>query len=321
MSPSRGEGPWITFGFSLIPGKDMHSEFLHFAEILIELDGSLGYQFVDVSEHFNEVYHRLLMRIYTKGPSKAAHLSGTMFTIQRALKIIKSRLRQSLIRSAADIFSKNYGDSARDIAGQIKLNLFTNSYNLSNANDPIVLSLPGENDKAGEIMAGLAKIFSKIGPLQEEYIPARNVRFENKKIVIYHVFGYLKARNFAAGVLSDIENELTKAAEDNNLARTNRASFNFIMGRGLEEKRALAKSDSAMIKDHQAPGGIDLNTRGMHWSIGKDGQSVEMNIDPAMIARIKREGIDSLSPVILRVTPIQSLWPILGLKAVQKSSF
>jgi len=65
----------------------------------------------------------------------------------------------------------------------------------------------------------------------------------------------------------------------------------------------------------QAPGGIDLNTsNGMQWKVSKDGKGVEMDIDPALIERIKREGIDSLTPVIFRVTPVVSIWPLLGLE-------
>jgi hypothetical protein len=63
-------------------------------------------------------------------------------------------------------------------------------------------------------------------------------------------------------------------------------------------------------------GGIDLNTSsGMQWKVSKDGKGVEMNIDPAMIERVRREGIDSLSPVILRITPVASIWPLVGLPA------
>jgi len=66
-------------------------------------------------------------------------------------------------------------------------------------------------------------------------------------------------------------------------------------------------------------GGIDLNTsNGMQWKVSKDGKGVEMNIDPAMIARVRREGMDSLSPVILRITPIASIWPLVGLPAPVK---
>jgi hypothetical protein len=63
-------------------------------------------------------------------------------------------------------------------------------------------------------------------------------------------------------------------------------------------------------------GGIDLNTtNGMQWKVSRDGRGVEMNIDPAMIERIRREGIDSLSPVILRMTPVTSIWSLMGLQA------
>ena len=40
--------------------------------------------------------------------------------------------------------------------------------------------------------------------------------------------------------------------------------------------------------------------------------ALKQNIDPAMIARIQREGIDSLSPVILKMTPITSIWSLVG---------
>ena len=64
-----------------------------------------------------------------------------------------------------------------------------------------------------------------------------------------------------------------------------------------------------------APGGIDLNTsNGMQWKISKDGKGVEMSVDPAMIERIRREGISSLSPIIFKITPISSIWPLAGLR-------
>jgi hypothetical protein len=70
------------------------------------------------------------------------------------------------------------------------------------------------------------------------------------------------------------------------------------------------------VKQPWEQGGIDLNTsNGMQWKVSKDGQGVEMNIDPAMIERVRREGIDSLSPVIFRITPVTSIWPLVGLQA------
>ena len=61
------------------------------------------------------------------------------------------------------------------------------------------------------------------------------------------------------------------------------------------------------IKSH------DLHTNEMDWKVSKDGQGVEMNVDQAMIQRIQQEGIQWLSPVILRITPIASVWPLVGL--------
>ena len=76
----------------------------------------------------------------------------------------------------------------------------------------------------------------------------------------------------------------------------------------------VAKEDKAMAI---TPGGIDLNTSsGMTWKVSKDGQGVEVNLDSAMLSRIRREGIGSLSPVILKMTPIRNVWPLaVGLKA------
>jgi len=80
---------------------------------------------------------------------------------------------------------------------------------------------------------------------------------------------------------------------------------------GLSQR--LQKGDLAMT----APGGIDLNTSyGMRWKISKDGRGVEMNIDPAMLARIRQEGIDSLTPVILRMSPVSSVWTLAGLNVI-----
>ncbi|MBI3602766.1 MAG: hypothetical protein HY209_07745 [Candidatus Omnitrophica bacterium] len=79
------------------------------------------------------------------------------------------------------------------------------------------------------------------------------------------------------------------------------------------------RKDFTMTAKEVTPGGIDLNTSsGMQWKISKDGKGVEMNIDPAMIERFKREGINSLSPVIFRITPITSVWPLVGMEPPKK---
>ncbi len=84
-------------------------------------------------------------------------------------------------------------------------------------------------------------------------------------------------------------------------------------------RHIIGKTNAKKRVDRAMNGGIDLNTsHGMRWKVSKDGSGVEMNIDPAMIERIRREGIDSLSPVIFKITPISNIWPLAGLQAPEK---
>jgi len=77
---------------------------------------------------------------------------------------------------------------------------------------------------------------------------------------------------------------------------------------------AMRSNDDIAHEKNAFPGGIDLNTsNGMQWKINKEGRGVEMNVDPSMIERVRREGISSLSPVIIRITPLTSVWSLIGL--------
>ncbi|MBF0489094.1 MAG: hypothetical protein HQL15_00565 [Candidatus Omnitrophica bacterium] len=94
----------------------------------------------------------------------------------------------------------------------------------------------------------------------------------------------------------------------------------FLIDRIKEITQVIVTSSKTLIPKEDVdkavlafPGGIDLNTTGMGWKLSKDGQGVEMNIDQAMIEKFKREGMDSLTPVIFKITPIVSIWPIIGL--------
>ena len=85
----------------------------------------------------------------------------------------------------------------------------------------------------------------------------------------------------------------------------------------------VTEADKAAVANITEPkrGGIDLNTSsGMQWKVSKDGTGVEMNMDPIMIEKFKREGIDSLTPVIFKITPIASIWPLVGLKEPAKQT-
>ena len=78
---------------------------------------------------------------------------------------------------------------------------------------------------------------------------------------------------------------------------------------------SLQMPSAAMVvaKPHRE-GGINLDTSQMSLNVQKAGIGVEMNMDPAMIERIRKEGLDGLTPVIFRITPITSIWTIVGLQ-------
>ena len=62
-----------------------------------------------------------------------------------------------------------------------------------------------------------------------------------------------------------------------------------------------------------------MNTTNMGMTVTRDANGgVKISVDPAMIERVRREGIQSLTPVIFSVTPVASIWPLLGLAAPRK---
>ena len=82
---------------------------------------------------------------------------------------------------------------------------------------------------------------------------------------------------------------------------------------GEPDRAALA---NVIKTENFTRGGIDLNTSsGMKWKISKDGNGVEINVDPSQVARIQRDGINWLSPVIFKMTPVVSVWPLGGLSS------
>ena len=69
-------------------------------------------------------------------------------------------------------------------------------------------------------------------------------------------------------------------------------------------------ADSAMT----TKGGIDLNRAKMQMNVRKEGAGVQMQFDPAMIERIKRDGFDGLDFKIDTIIPITNLPMLLGLR-------
>jgi hypothetical protein len=67
-------------------------------------------------------------------------------------------------------------------------------------------------------------------------------------------------------------------------------------------------------------GGIDLNAQKMGLDVEKQGQGVEMNFDPAMIEEFKRGDFTGVEGVILRIVPLKSALPMLGLEDTASST-
>ena len=70
------------------------------------------------------------------------------------------------------------------------------------------------------------------------------------------------------------------------------------------------------IVSKDVDGGIDL-TQSNGFKSEQDAEgAVRINFDPAMVQRIRREGVRSVVPVIIRITQVQSVLSLLGLSAV-----
>jgi len=133
-------------------------------------------------------------------------------------------------------------------------------------------------------------------------------------------------KSTAAAALANVGNKydetiLRQVAEMTNISPSLRFWTNWAADRikKTSADEAMAADKVVISRQVLEPanlyGGIDLNTsNGMQWKINRDGKGVEMNVDPAMIERAKREGVDTLSPVIFKITPVVSVWPLVGLK-------
>jgi hypothetical protein len=63
-------------------------------------------------------------------------------------------------------------------------------------------------------------------------------------------------------------------------------------------------------------GGIDLNSNELDMTISRDDGGVKVQFDPAMIEQIRAEGVTTVVPVIIQMTPItrNGILPLLGLE-------
>jgi hypothetical protein len=104
--------------------------------------------------------------------------------------------------------------------------------------------------------------------------------------------------------------------------------FSFSDTRGKRRYIPIAFKETDQYEDADAamnpPGGIDLNRKNMQMNVSKPpstgpGQeAMNFKFDPAMIERMKKDGFDGFVPVILNITPLESILPILGLQSSRK---
>ena len=102
-----------------------------------------------------------------------------------------------------------------------------------------------------------------------------------------------------------------------------------------KKDQAMAIPDNAQALVQRLPintaanGGIDLTQNGMRWNIRRDPLSRKnvgtqddgpmFKFDPAVIERVRREGVDFLAPRILSMNylPPGAIWSLLGLRPPQ----
>ena len=79
-----------------------------------------------------------------------------------------------------------------------------------------------------------------------------------------------------------------------------------------EIKIIRVEKDDAMFADEEY-GGIDMN----EINVDRQGDGVDIQFDPAQIEGIENVQIDSFIPIIINITPIQSILPLLGLETME----
>jgi hypothetical protein len=80
---------------------------------------------------------------------------------------------------------------------------------------------------------------------------------------------------------------------------------------GIDLDQILSeRPDSAMASSPSKKGGIDMN----NINVNRQGAGVDIQFDPAMMQDILDRGVDGFVPVIINLTPINSVMPLLGLE-------
>ncbi|MBF0522343.1 MAG: hypothetical protein HQL24_04715 [Candidatus Omnitrophica bacterium] len=99
--------------------------------------------------------------------------------------------------------------------------------------------------------------------------------------------------------------------------------FGLSAHRALQEwyKQGMPKNISETTDKAMAtPGGIDLNAKNLDMNVSKEGNGIEIKFDPAMVEQFKRGDFSGIVPVIIRITPIESPFPLLGLEVPREKA-
>jgi len=234
------------------------------------------------------------------------------------------------VQHVSFVGARIYLDITGDVDGSV--NYFFQSMNLVRVRAHPVMTIAEAQDIYRSALTGYIDFIDEISYNNGEII--RNLRQEEDYVRIYKLDNLQKARGILVRTAlqdrykepSKIKRLFYEVLEDvyvlQHFKHSNQKRNEYA---GIDQTMGNIFNDSAMAVDFNKavttkPGGIDLNTQSINWKISKDGKGVEMNIDPAMIERVRREGIDSLSPVIFRITSITSIWPLVGLQAPVKNS-
>ena len=79
----------------------------------------------------------------------------------------------------------------------------------------------------------------------------------------------------------------------------------------MERSDRAQETNGAKVVD----GGIDLNGKNLALDVTREGKGIELKLDPAMVARFECGDFTGVVPVILKVTPLSSPLPLLGMSA------
>jgi hypothetical protein len=125
--------------------------------------------------------------------------------------------------------------------------------------------------------------------------------------------GLMDALIDALGVDGSNEYAVSKGA--NEVVITTGASKSEVDSK-VADMAMAGKKEVAKIQTGDPLGGIDLNAKNMGLDIAKDGKGIQMKFDPAMVAEFQKGNFAGVEGIILRIVPIQSPLPILGLETV-----